>query len=368
MLQRILFFVLSFFSIMSVQAQTPNYHSDALEEVISLGKYQAIGLSVSAKNRLFVAFPRRGAPYEYGLTEIINGEKEPYPDKAWNAATSGEKYFASVQDLYVDGTDHLWVLDSKPAPASSVFGDKGAAKEGIFKLLQIELSSNKVLQTYHFEDLDKTKTALNDVRVDTDKQLAYLSNPGLAAIVVLDLKTGHSRVRLANSVFTQASPDIVLSYEGREMKNKEGQPFRSNVNSIALSRDNEYLYFKPINHYKLYRIATRYLADRTLSEAELLSHVEDLGNTVITHGMEADKNGNIYLTSSIDYSIKYLDHKGILHTLVQDKRILWPDSLGIGEDGYLYFSCAQLHKEAVWNNEKNLTEYPYKVYRVKLAP
>ncbi len=338
-------------------AQVPNYHSNTLEEVADLGPYQAIGLSVSAKNRVFAAFPRRGGAYEYGLTELINGKRTPYPDKEWNLNEKGPHSFYSIQDLYVDKNDFLWVLDSRPG--------SGGAK-GKFKLLKINLQTDKVEKVYTFDDLDKTRTALNDVRIDTDKRLAYLSDPGLAAIVVLNLKTGKSRVLLAGSKVTLATPGVILCYEGKEMKNNHGQPFVSNINGIALTHDNRYFYFKPINSYHLYRIATQYLADTTLSDKALLKQVEFMGNTTITHGLIADKKGNIYLTSSTDYSIKYLSPDGTLHTLVQDKRLLWPDSMGIGSDGYLYFSCAQINREAPWNRGENKVIYPYRIYKVPL--
>lgn len=356
-----------FFSL-SMTAQTPRYQSNQLEVVADLGEYQAIGVSVSSDNRVFVAFPRRGGSYEYGLTEIVNGKKVPYPDKEWNGNISGDHSFFSVQDLYVDTDDNLWVLDSKPAPTSSIFKDKGSVQEGQFKLLKINLKKNSVEKVYAFSDLDKTRSALNDVRVDTEKQLAYFSDPGMAAIVVLDLKTEKTRVVLAGSEVTSATPGVIISYEGKEMKNSEGIPFTSHINSIALTRDNQYFYFKPINHYNLFRIATKDLADASLTDRELLNKVEDIGTTVITHGMEADTKGNIYLTSSVDYSIKVVRPDGILYTLVQDKRILWPDSFGVGTDGYIYFSCAQLQNEAVWNNGVNKTQYPYRIYRVKMQP
>src|SRR5690625_3226463 len=353
-------------SMFILSAQTPNYQSNDLEVVADLGEYQAIGLSVSADNRLFVSFPRREGAYEYGLVEIIDGKRIPYPNEKWNLNHSGKESFHSIQDLYVDKEGFLWVLDSKPAPSGSIFQEKGKEREGQFKLLKIDLKMDEIVKTYTFEDLDKTKTALNDVRIDTDKDLAYFSDPGLAAIVVLDLKTEKSRVLMADSKVTLSEPDVVLSYEGKEMKSANGSPFRSHINGIALTHDNTYFYFKPINGYALYRIATEYLADENLSDQELLEKVESAGNTVITHGMVADPKHNIYLTSSIDYSIKYIDPKGVLHTLVQDRRLLWPDSLGIGSDGYLYFTCAQINREANWNSGENKVEYPYQVYRVKL--
>ena len=330
------------------------YHSDELIPVARLGKRRAIGVSVSADNRLFVSFPHGGSDYRYGLTEIIAGQPRPFPNEAWNAHTGDSATrFINVQDLYVDAKDKLWVLDSKPAAHA-------------FKLLKINLSDNQVECVYAFDDLDKRAAGLNDVRVDTDKGLAYLSDPGRAAIVILDLASGITRTVLQGQPCTTADPDIILTYDGKEMRDGKGNPFRSNVNGIALTHDNRYFYFKPINKRNLYRIETRYLANASLADAELAAHVEDMGKTTVTHGLIADPKGNIYLSSSTDYSIKYLSPEGTVHTLVQDSRLLWPDSFGIGSDGYLYFSCAQLQRDPTWNNGEDKVDYPYQIYKVKL--
>jgi Major royal jelly protein. len=344
--------------------------SDKLIPVADLGKRRAIGVSVSSDNRLFVSFPNRAEAYKYGLTEIIDGKPLPYPNEEWNAH-SGDSAgrFINVQDLYVDTEDNLWVLDSKPAPKGSIFGGQpGEAlpNEGAFKLLKIDLTSNQVERVYTFEDIDKRTAGLNDMRIDTDKNLAYLSDPGRAAILVLDLVSGRSRTVLRDQSCTMADPDMVLTYDGREMRDHNGNPFRSNVNGIALTKDNRYFYFKPINKLNLYRVETRYLADTSLTDEELADHVEDLGETTVTHGLIADSNGNIYLSSSTDYSIKYRTPAGEIKTLVQDARIIWPDSFGIGSDGYLYFSCAQLQRDPQWNGGEDRVEYPYRIYKVKL--
>ena len=344
--------------------------SPDLETVATFGDYQPIGVAVSSDNRLFVSFPNRGGAYQYGLTEVVDGAAKPFPNEAWNSETKqDDTHFASVQDLFVDAKDNLWVLDSKPAPASSIFGNDGKKKKaesGYFKLVKFNIKTGDAEKIYHFDDLDKSKTALNDVRVDTDKNLAYLSDPGQAAIVVLDLESGTSRTLLARSAPTSADKDVVLAYGGTEMRDATGKPFSSHVNSIALTRDNRYFYFKPINKQNLYRIETQYLADAEMPAKDLLAKVEDMGVVGITHGMEADAKGNIILTSSTSYSMKYLTPDGQLSTLVKDPRIIWPDSVGIGSDGYVYFSCAQLNREAVWNNGENKTEKPYAVYKARL--
>ena len=342
------------------------YHSEHLETAANVEHFKPIGVSVTSDNRLFVSFPKQEALYEFGLTEIVKGKRIPYPDTAWNKPGDENNHFVNVQDLYVDAEDFLWVLDSKPSPSNSIFGDQGKATQGTFKLLKINTKTNKIEQIYTFDDLDKTKSGLNDVRVDVSKNKAYLSDPGQAAIIVLDLKTGKTRKVLEKTTYTSADPTIILSYDGIEMRDKTGKPFLSNVNGIALTHDFKYFYFKPINKTNLYRIETRYLSDDELTETELVSKVEDMGNVGVTHGLIADKKGNIYLTTSLDYAIKYLTPDGNLHTLVQDSRLLWPDSLGIGTDGYLYFSCAQLPQDANWNNGKSKNELPYNIYKVKL--
>ncbi|WP_400261247.1 L-dopachrome tautomerase-related protein [Sphingobacterium sp. SG20118] len=363
MLLCFLFIHLLFFT-MKAQDNLPI--SPSLEVAASFGAYRAIGVSVTSTNRLFVAFPKQNEDYQYGLTEIVNEKRIPYPDTTWNHQGDEASHFVSVQDLFIDAQDNLWVLDSKPSSSGSIFGDSDKPADGQFKLLKINTKTNLVERIYTFDDLDKTKSGLNDVRIDVEKKLAYLSDPGQAAIIVLDLETGRHRKTLENTSFTLADSTIVLQYKGTEMRNKEGKPFLSNVNGIALTQDFKYLYFKPINKNNLYRIETKYLADTTLSPATLESKVQDMGDVGITHGLIADAHGNIYLTTSLDYSIKYLSPDGKLHTLVQDPRLLWPDSLGIGTDGYLYFSCAQLFKDPKWNNGVNRVQLPYSIFKVKL--
>lgn len=345
------------------------FYSDQLIPVATFGARRAIGVGVSSDNRLFVSFPRAGKKYMFGLFEVIgNGKIKPFPNEDWNKDGNESGHFVSVQDLFVDGNDFLWVLDSKPSSGSSIFGNGGddEARQGHFKLLKINLATNQVERIYTFDDLDKVHSGLNDVRVDIQKELAYLSDPGLAAVVVLDLKTGKTRRVLEKSPYTLADPTMILTYNGTEMRDRSGNPFSSNVNGIALSRDFKYFYFKPINKKNLFRIETKFLADSLLSEEVERTKVEDMGEVGVTHGLEADDKGNIFLSASTDYSIKYLSPDGKVHILIRDSRIIWPDSFGVGTDGYLYFSCAQLQNDPQWNKGIDKTQFPFTLYKVKL--
>jgi len=103
-----------------------------------------------------------------------------------------------------------------------------------------------------------------------------------------------------------------------------------------------------------------------LTATELSAKVEMVAETGVCHGMTADAKGNIFLSDSPKHAITYISPDGQLHTLVKDQRISWPDSMGISPDGYLYFSCSQMNRLPKFNNGQDQTNYPYRVYKVKL--
>lgn len=336
-----------------------------LLEVAQFDKYQPIGVAVAqapsgTSGRIFVTFPKR-KPYQYGLAEIVNGQRQPYPNAEWNEWDSlrPKERFMNVQALFVDQTNALWVLD----PANPDDGPPIA--EGI-KLLKIDLKTNKIERIYRFEDLPREQTGLNDVRVDTQRQLAYLSDPKRSAIVVLDLATGKSRSVLEKHKSTSAEPDFKLIIDGKEVKDKSGKSFSSNVNGIALTHDFRYFYYRAINQTKLYRIRTELLANPDLSPAQVAAGVETVGETGVSHGMIADAAGNVYLSDSPNKAIRRVTPAGKFETVVRDERLLWPDSFGIGPDGYLYVTASQIQRTAKFNDGQDKVDYPFRLYKIKL--
>jgi len=322
-----------------------------LEVVAEFGERQPIGMAVSAKpNRVFVSFPHR-EPFVNALVEIVNGKEVAFPNAAWNAYQPEDwaHHFFNVQDLYADDRHNLWVLDPHGHP----------------KLVRIDLEKNAVADVYTFDGLPK-ESALNDMVVDHTHGLAYLSDPGLAAIVVLDLKTRAHRVVLRNDPATLAEPGFKLRIEDKDVEDANGRPFVSNVNGIALTHDDQWFYFRAINQPFLYRIDTRHLADASLTDKELSAKVEKVAETGVCHGMVAGHDGKIYLTDSAHKEIRYVSPEGVGETLVRDERLIWPDSTGIGSDGYLYLTCSQINRGAGFNGGKARYEFPFRAYKVKL--
>ncbi len=342
----------------SAQNNAPGHPK--LIEVAAFGHYQPIGVAITKTGRLFVTFPHNKI-YEFGVAEIINGQKKPYPDADWNHydLAKPETHFINAQAAWPDSENNLWILD----PANPE--DSPAIAAGV-KLLKINLATNKVERVYRFEDLPREKIALNDVRVDVRRQLAYFSEPKTASIIVLDLKTGKSRVVLKEDKSTKAEPGFKLHIDGKDVVDQNGKAFSSNVNGIALTHDGKYFYFRAINQEKLYRIATEYLANPNLTNAELSAKVETVAETGVSHGMIADDKGNIFLTDSPNKAIRYVTENGKLKTLVQDERLIWPDTFSIGADGYLYLTCSQINGTKKYNNGEDKVAYPFRLYKIKL--
>jgi len=355
-----LFFLLLMNSL-HTQAQPVAAESPKLDVVAEFGKHQPIGVGVSKEKRIFITFPKTPENYDFGLAEIVGGQRVPYPNATWNQwdSLNPQNRFINVQALFVDQTNTLWVLD----PANP--GDEAPIIAGI-KLLKINLATNQIEKIYRFEDLPRERTALNDVRVDTRRQVAYLSDPGRAALVVLDLASGKSRTVLEGDKSTKADPDFKLKIDGQEVRDTKGKYFASNVNGIALTDDFAFLYYRPITQTKLFRIRTESLTNPSLSPSQLSEMVETMAETGVSHGMISDKAGNVYLTDSPNKAVRYLTADRRLETLVRDSRLLWPDSFAIGPDGYLYLTAAQIHRTKRYNKGVDKVDYPFRLYRMKL--
>lgn len=54
--------------------------------------------------------------------------------------------------------------------------------------------------------------------------------------------------------------------------------------------------------------------------------------------------------------------------MVHDPRLLFPDTLSMATDGYLYVTADQLHRQATYQHGKDLHEWPYHVFRTRSTP
>jgi sugar lactone lactonase YvrE len=330
------------------------------------------GVAVSHDGRIFVNFPRWGDKAPYTVAEVVNGKIVPFPNAEFNEPNTrraGESLI-SVQSVVVDPKNRLWLLDTgrlrwaKPVPGGP-------------KLVAVDLTTNKVAKSIRIPpDVALDTTYLNDVRFDLRRGkegTAFITDssgeePGF---IVVDLATGKSMRRLSNHPSTRPIKGFITAVEGRPMmfRPPRDRPrhVEVGVDGIAIGRKGERLFYCALSSWKLYSVSVDALINPTLSDEQVAKTVKDLGDKIVaSDGLESDAAGNVYLSAYDHNAIIRRTADGALEPVVYDPRALWPDTLCLATDGYLYFTANQLHRQAVFNYGKDLREKPYILFRVKV--
>jgi len=335
----------------------------ALEEVFSDDNFQITGVTMSKLGRLFVNYPRWSDLYLNAVVEVLpNRAARRFPDERWNGwdrkPYSAADHFVCVQSVVVDDDDQLWVLDpAAPMLTSPVPG--GA------KLVKIDLRSDRVTQVIRFgPDVVRADSYLNDVRIDLRTQTAYITDSGAGGIVVLDLGSGRAH-RVLDGHPSVLPRDYLMNAAGRDMVVLGVYTLRIGVDSIALDRQGEWLYYGPLNGDRMFRIATAALDDASLAPDALAAKVEDYGPKTITDGLSSDDAGNVYLTDPEHSAVLTLGPDRKLTTLIKDPKLRWPDGLSFGPDGWLYVTCSALEDVLFRPEEEVARHAPYQIWRFK---
>jgi sugar lactone lactonase YvrE len=338
-----------------------------LETVKAFGDdFRLVGIGVSAKGRVFATAPSSQARSRFSMVEVDpkTGAVTPYPDAAWNNFSEqgdGKSQWISVQALWVDKADHLWALDSS---LSNVNQERLPPK-----LVEFDLSTNRVIRQYDFNGVVSAKDSLNDVRIDTVNDFAYLTNAGnKGSLVVLDLKTGKARQVLVGERSTFADPSQHLMIGSEVALRPNGSIVATQADGIALSPDAHWLYYRPLTDHNYWRVPTAALRDATLNDAELSGKVEYLGSSVLSGGLIMDANGTLYGGDLEHHSVVAL-------TLSPDKKLRskifisapsklsWADGFAIS-GGYLYIADSHLWEVAFKNNLPR--SGPFTIFKAKL--
>ncbi|UCG52691.1 MAG: hypothetical protein JSW58_03840 [Candidatus Latescibacterota bacterium] len=304
----------------------------SLIEVATSDK-QWTGVAVSRAGRVFVNYPRWSPDVTMSVGELgRDGSVAPYPDEELNSWKTGDDpstKFVCVQSVYVDREDRLWILD----PANALL--RGVV-EGGAKLLHVDLETNEVVRTFPFDSTVAPKASyLNDVRIDTNTETAYMTDSGMGAIIVLDLESGNARRLLDDHPSTNAE-NIQITIDGNPF------PIAVHSDGIALDQKEGCLYYQALTGRTLYRIPTNPLRDKTLEADALAELVERFAESGVSDGL-LFAHGGVYISAIEDGSIKHVDSRGEVRTIVRDPRIVWPDSFALGADGSVWFTTSQIH-------------------------
>lgn len=319
-----------------------NYYLGEVQQSLS----RWTGVAVTSEGRMFVTFPRaNGIPCSVG--EIVNGDLFSYPNQEWNnwsINSSCTNRFVSAHSVQIDQNNCLWVLD-----AGSLLGQLIPSGP---KLVKIDLNTDSVLQVICIDtSVTPTNSFLNDFRIDIQRGYAYITDSGLGAIVVVNLATGQCR-RLLSEHSSVKAEDMLLYVNGQSVC------WKVNVDGLALNQNGEYLYYKPLCGYALYRIPTSALIDTSFHNETVEYNVQLVTSTIPCDGMEFDAHGNLYFTGIEDNTIYYLTPGLQFETLITDSRLKYPDSFSITPEGDIYVSTSRtLHLPGL-----------HHIFKVKINP
>jgi sugar lactone lactonase YvrE len=332
------------------------------------------GVTVSGGGRIFLTFPRWGDPVEMNVGELKDGKVVPFPNAEWNKLDTNRpaECLMTVQSAIVDPLDRLWLCDTGTV-------GMGPVHPGGAKMICIDLKTDKVVKQFPLGEPGVLKTTyLNDLRFDLRKGkegVAYItdsSGNGPNGIIVVDLATGKTWRRLNDHSSTKADKNFMPVVEGRILmeKPKPDAPekhFGLGTDGIALSHDGQKLYYCPLASRHIYSVSAEALSDPDMSDRQVLDTVQDLGDRgFASDGLEFDAEGRLYLTDYEHNSVLRRTPDGKYETLVHDPRALWPDTMSVGHDGYLYFTANQLHRQPRFQGGKDERQKPYVLFKVKV--
>jgi sugar lactone lactonase YvrE len=329
------------------------------------------GVAVAPSGRIFVNFPRWGDPVEYTVAEIKDGKPVPFPNLEINKLdkTRPADTFVSVQSVVADGRDRLWILDT----ASINFQPN---IPGGPKLVCVDLKSNEIVKKIPLGGAALMSTYANDVRFDWSRGsegMAFItdsSDSGPNGIIVVDIGSGKTWRKLNDHPSTKADKNFIPRVEGQNLmaRPKNGPPAFIKIGSdgIAIDPERKVLYYRPLASHKLSSVSLDALADEKMSDAEVAKTIKDLGPLdFASDGMECDSAGNLYLTDYEHNAMHVRTPDGNMRILAQDPTLIWPDSMSIGPDQYLYVTANQLNRQKNYHDGNELRDPPFVVFKTK---
>ncbi|WP_038019699.1 L-dopachrome tautomerase-related protein [Synechococcus sp. PCC 7335] len=342
-----------------------------LETVATFSGPMPAGVTVSDNGRIFVTFPRWGDEVPFTVGEVVDGEAIAYPSSEINEPEgAAAESLVSVQSVVVAPNNWLWALDA----ARIEFGEP---PENGPKLVAIDLATNEVVKTILLPtDVAMPTSYLNDVRFDLQRGesgIAYItdsSTVGDNGLIVVDLASGNSWRRLHQHSSTLPEPNFTPIVESEALLNRSAAGETSHMtigaDGIAISADGSRLFYRVLSGRHLYSIDANLLSDPAATDEDIIATIEDHGDLgFASDGLEANTADQLYLTNYEDNSIMLRQPDGSLETLVHNPSALWPDTLSLASNGYLYFISNQLHRQPGFNYGEDMRQKPYALYRVR---
>jgi sugar lactone lactonase YvrE len=300
-------------------------------------------VAVAADGRVFFTMHPDGGPKEK-LVEWVGGRAVPFPDAAF------QERLATPIGVRIDARAWLWLVDH------------GTHGLGDPKLVAIDIASRKIEVEQHLGEVAGAGSMLNDLVVRPDGKRVYIAEASVfalsPAILVYDVESQRAWRKL------ESDPSVMPERYFIHVDGEPMQPFglfalRPGVDSIAIDRKGEWLYFAAMTARKLYRVRTAEL------EADATPHPEAFAEKTVSDGITSDDAGNVYLSDPEHGAIVRLSPEGRLETLLRDERLRWPDGFGFGPDGWLYVTCSSLQHVVMKSRSHVDAHAPYHIFRLQ---
>lgn len=312
--------------------------SGALEVVAALPEPPG-NLAVAPDGRIFFTYHPEARP-ELHLLELVDGHPLPWPSPEW------QKRFVTPLSVRVDRLGRVWVLD---------IGFHGFRQPRLFAF------DPKDGALVHQWDMPRAIAGfgsfVQDFQIDPRGRFVYLADLSILAkrpaLIVYDTQTRSARRMLERHPSVTDRPYRIAA-RGTPMELLGGlYRMHPALDSIALDRNGEWLYYGAMSNDTLYRIRTRDF------------HVEAFGPKPQTDGIAIDDAGNLFMTEVEHGTLALLRADRTLHTLVRDDRLRWPDGLSL-HDGWLYVTDSALQHVILKSRAHIAKHAPYFIYRVRL--
>lgn len=328
----------------------PEWPISTLETVADLD-YPPGNIAVSAEGRVFFSFHPEAKP-PVNVAELVDGKAVQYPPQLPDGLT-----YQSVLSLRVDQQNRLWVLDN---------AHHGT---GTPRLLAFDLNTNTLVHRHDFDRrIAGLGSHLNDFQVRADGKMIYIAEASIfaknPALVIYDVEKQTAR-RVLEGNDAVVADHFIPVVQGRKMLMLGAFAIRPGVDSIALGRDGEWLYFAPVTDDRLWRIRRELLDDPALDSATLAGAVHAYHPKTMSDGITTDDAGNVYLSDADHSAIVLLTPEGRLRTLLKDERLRWPDGFSFGPDGWLYVTCSALQQVILKSSGFVREHAPYQIFRFR---
>jgi sugar lactone lactonase YvrE len=333
----------------------PQIPSSAIELVVT--SPEPIGNAAQSEDgRVFYTIHPESRPEGVKLYEWKVGAAVPFPSRELQ-----DKHFKTPLGVKIDRQNRLWVIDH------GNHGSDGA------KIMAFDLATGALVHEYVFSsDVAPLGSFLQDFTIDQAAATIYIADVSFfgrdPGIVVYDIgkKTAHRALSSHPSVFPQ---NILIRTATKTMKFYGGLiALKTGIDGVALSADDEWLYYAAMNHPTLYRVPAKALRDPAPPPGMVESLVEDLGPKPLSDGITADVAGGVYITDVEHGAVMKREPDGRLVTLVKDPaKIRWADSVGFGAGGTLLIADSAIPDQMLMPKSHIEARKPYFIYRVSLG-